>query len=376
MPPICVMLKPASGSCDLRCQYCFYHDITENRLCPNYGMMSEATLEAVIQKTLAYAEGSCSFIYQGGEPTLAGLEFYRKSLALQKKYAPVGLRVENSIQTNGYRIDKEWAKFFADNQFLVGISLDGTRKTHDAYRRSPSGEGTFFRIMETIDLLNRYQVEYNILTVVHRQTAARIKEIYTFYKKHQFRYLQFIPCLDPIGETGGQYEYSLTPEQYGTFLKDLFKLWYEDLQKGQQPYIRQFENYIGIFLGYMPAACEQRGICGKQYVVEADGEVYPCDFYMLDEYQLGNLNEVDYPQIDKTRRELQFVERSMPVSKQCRDCRFYKLCRCGCNRMRIPHPNGGSINYFCEAYQAFFSEYEDTLRQIADTIAAHQQNRT
>lgn len=281
MPPISVLIKPASGNCNLRCEYCFYYDTMSKRTQSSYGFMPEETLEAVIKQVLAYAEGECTIAYQGGEPTLRGLPFFIKSMEYQEKYNVNHVRIYNSIQTNGYAIDKEWADFFAANHFLVGVSLDGTRKVHDAYRHDIRNEGSFYKVMDTIEFLKRRGVEFNVLSVVNALTAPQIEKIYRFFQKNDIRYLQFIACLNPLNECQGLRDYSLTPEVYGKFLIDLFGLWYQDLKEGKQTYIRQFENYVAMLLGHMPESCDMRGFCGMQYVVEADGSVYPCDFYVF-----------------------------------------------------------------------------------------------
>ena len=225
MPPLNFLIKPASGSCNIRCRYCFYHDIGENRDVASYGVMSYETLETLTRKALEAAEGSCAFGFQGGEPTLAGLGFFRKAVEFQKKYARPGLRVSNAIQTNGMAIDREWAEFLAENHFLVGLSMDGTKEIHDANRVGVKGEGTFSRVLRTAQLLTAKKVDFNILTVVTRQSAPHIGKIYSFFRRSGLRWLQFIPCLDPLGEERGSNPYSLTPEVYAKFLKDLFDLW-------------------------------------------------------------------------------------------------------------------------------------------------------
>ncbi|MEG1427843.1 MAG: radical SAM protein, partial [Oscillospiraceae bacterium] len=292
MPPMNLLIKPASSLCNLRCSYCFYLDSAQNRSCENFGIMSGETLENILKKALAFAEGECTIAYQGGEPTLAGLEFFRNSVALQKKHNLKGIDIHNAIQTNLFCIDEEWAAFFKENHFLVGVSLDGTKETNDVFRRDREGNGCFTQVMKNIDLLKKYQVEFNILTVVHSQTAKKIQSIYGFYQKCGFEYLQFIPCLEPFHEEGERHPFTLSAKAYGTFLINLFDLWYRDFLTGSAPHIRQFENYMEMLLGYPPESCGMSGICSMQNVIEADGTVYPCDFYVLDAFSLGNLNTV------------------------------------------------------------------------------------
>lgn len=370
MPPINLLIKPASGNCNLRCKYCFYYDVAQNREQESYGFMSEETLEQVIKKALAFAEGSCTIAFQGGEPTLRGLDFFKKCLEFEEKYNVNKVKLYNAIQTNGWHISDEWAEFLAANQYLVGVSLDGNKESHNACRKTPKGEDTFFDVLKTVDLFKKHKVEFNILTVVNRLNSRKAKRMYRFFKKNHLDYLQFIPCLDPLGEAPGQREYSLTAEDYGTFLKEIFDLWYEDLQRGEQPYIRQFENYIGILMGQYPEACDQCGVCNYQYVVEADGEVYPCDFYVLDEYKLGNLNRMTIEEIDSRRVEIGFVEYSKTDHPQCSQCRYFAVCRGGCRRHRIEmDADGNRVNCFCSAYQEFFDYSLERMMKIAEKMS-------
>lgn len=368
MPPLYLLIKPASSLCNMRCGYCFYHDIGRNREQSDYGMMSLKTLENIVEKALAYGEKECTFAFQGGEPTLAGLSFYEKLIEFQKCYNRKKLTIHNVIQTNGYDLPKEWAAFLAENKFLVGISLDGTKHTHNLYRKSSGGEDTFFNILHTIDLLKEYKAEFNILTVVNSKTVAFPKKIYEFYQKNKFKYLQFIPCLDPLGEEWGKEGYSLSPRAYGRFLNDLFNLWFDDIAQGKESSVRQFDNYISILLGLGGEACDMRGICSIQNVVEADGEVYPCDFFVLDKYKLGNLNYVGFEDIMEQGKKLKFVESSMTTETECRSCRYFPLCRGGCRRHRMGEGQSLGRNYFCEAYKIFFGHCLERMEYLAGHI--------
>ncbi|MCC2826402.1 anaerobic sulfatase maturase [Faecalicatena orotica] len=369
MPPISVLIKPASGICNMKCDYCFYCDEAKKRITKSYGFMTERTLRNVIRKTMLHADGMISYVFQGGEPTLRGLEFFEKVIEYQKQYNKNRVYVNNAIQTNGYALNEEWAKFFKENHFLVGFSLDGTKENHDLYRHNTEGEGTYDRILKSINLMDAYGVDYNILTVVTKDTAEHISEIYKEYQTRGWNYQQYIACLDPLGEERGKNPYALTPVQYGSFLIELFQLWYEDWKKKKQPYIRQFDNYIGILMGYQPESCDQRGSCGVQTVVEADGSVYPCDFYMLDEYYLGNLNEHRIEDIERMRKEIGFIERSEKVSEECRKCQYYRICRGGCQRNRERNSYSGEYeNYFCSGYKMFFDACLEQLKEIAREV--------
>lgn len=297
MPPINILIKPASSACNAACTYCFYHDVAQKREDFFVGKLSLEHMEQIIRMGLEQAEHICAFTFQGGEPTLRGLEFYRETVRLQQKYARPGVEIRNNMQTNGLLIDAEWAKFFHDNAFLVGLSLDGPAELHDANRRDCMGHGTWSRTMGAVRLFRRYGVEFNVLSVVTGRSARGVERIYNFYRRENFRWLQFIPCLDPLGERRGEKDYCLLPEAYGEFLIRLFDLWYADLRKGEYRSIRQFDNWMHMMLGQPPEACSMGGTCSIQFVIEGDGGVYPCDFYVLDQWRLGTVGERSFVEL-------------------------------------------------------------------------------
>ncbi len=357
MEQINILIKPVSGKCNLNCRYCFYKDEMKKREQPVYGIMSEELLETVIRRAFEKDRRFCTLGFQGGEPLLAGLGFYEKTVELVKKYGK-NAKTEFTIQTNGILIDDEWAKFFAENHFLVGISIDGIPKIHDRWR----GKGTFEKVVRAAGLLQKHHVDFNVLTVVTEDLVPYTKRIYNNYKEHQWHYMQFIPCLDPLGEEWGGQTFSLEAESYGLFLKELFDCWYEDLVRGNFVYIRYFENLIGILLNHMPESCNMRGVCGMQNIVEADGSVYPCDFYVLDNCKLGNIREDSFEKLgERFSRSRLFVD-SLKKSHICKECKWSRLCRGGCQRNREPH---GDPDVFCEAYQMFFSYAWDRMVEIA-----------
>jgi len=350
-----MLIKPASSNCNLRCGYCFYHDEAENRSVRSYGYMKDETIKAIVKKSLAYATESCTFGFQGGEPMLAGLDFFKNVVALQKKHNVQNLAIHNSIQTNGTLLDDNWAAFLAENKFLVGVSLDGHESLHDLYRKDAQDEGTFARVMQGIDALKRHNVEFNVLTVVTAQTAKHVKDVYAFFMRHGLVYQQYIACFDPVGEDRGKQRYSLTPTLYTRFLKDLFDLWCRDRKAGTFVYNRYFENLAAILLGYRPESCDMNGICSIQYAIEGDGSVYPCDFYMLDGYCIGNINTDGMEEIDRNRDRIGFLRQSAALPGQCKNCRWLQLCWNGCHRNRVAtDAENSGLNYFCEAYQEFF----------------------
>ena len=369
-PPLHLLIKPASGNCNLRCTYCFYADITEKRSIPSFGMMTGETLELVVRKALSSGAPEVTFAFQGGEPTLSGLPFFRRLMALEAQYNTHHATLHNVIQTNGMLLNDEWASFFAENHFLVGLSVDGTESVHDLHRVDARGQGTHHRLMQAVRLLKKHNVDFNILTVVTAKVAKEIKSIYAFYRRQNLPYQQYIPCLDPLGEPRGGRPYSLTPPLYERFLKDLFDLWFDDVTHGRFIYIRYFENLVGMLLGHPPEACGMMGFCSRQNVVEADGSVYPCDFYVLDDYRLGSLVTDTFTDIDRAREALGFIEQSRPLASECASCQWRPLCRGGCRRDREPMIDDQlSLNYFCPAYKGFFAYAYPRLAHIARAVA-------
>lgn len=317
--------------------------------------MSDETIEAIVRRALEHATVRCSFGFQGGEPTLAGLDFFRRVVELQKKYNTRQIEIQNALQTNGVLLDDEWASFFAREKFLIGVSLDGYESLHNLHRKDAQGEGTFSRVMRGLEALKRNRVEFNILTVVTAQTARHAKEAYAFFLRNGLVYQQYIACLDPTGESGGAHSYSLTPELYAKFLKDLFDVWYQDRAQGKFVYNRYFENLAAILLGRPVESCDLNGTCSIQYAIEGDGSVYPCDFYMLDEYRIGNIHSDTLEEIDRNRDRIRFIQQSAVLPEQCKNCCWLRLCRGGCARNRRPDSlDQAGLNVFCQSYQAFF----------------------
>lgn len=358
MPPVSALIKPASSLCNMSCDYCFYCDEAKNREKDSYGFMSEKTLKNVIRKTMLNAEGYASYLFQGGEPTLCGLDFYKKVIEYQRQYNKNGIRVYNCLQTNGYLIDEKWCEFFKQENFLIGLSIDGTKEIHDTLRHDKAGCGTYDRVLNSAELFDRYGVEYNVLTVVSSLLSDNIEKVYKDYRSRGWKYQQYILCLDPINQKESA-TYSVSAQKYGQFLIDLFEMWYEDYKHGTQPYIREFTNYLNILRGYLPEACSMVGHCTVQNVVEADGSVYPCDFYVLDDYYMGNYNTDKFTEIITNQNAKKFVEDSLQLSEKCTECKYYKLCRGGCRRTRA-----GNINMFCESYKMFFEECLAKMRAL------------
>lgn len=368
MPSLNLLIKPASSLCNMRCKYCFYGDVAEMRSFTSFGMMSKDTLEMLVKRAFEYADGQVGFAFQGGEPTLAGIGFYRDLIDLQKQYNVKNIPVSNSIQTNGYLIDDEWAEFFAKNAFLVGLSLDGTKEAHDSIRIDAAGKGTFDRVSRAATILQKHHVEFNTLCVVNNFVARYPKKVYENLKK--YRYIQFVACLDPF--EGEKQLYSLKEDRYASFLKQTFDLYYRDFLNGSYVSVRNFDNYINILLRRPPENCAMSGFCTCYGVVEGDGSVYPCDFYVLDQWRLGNIHNESLAEMLSNDQAKRFVESSLQVSESCRNCRYYPLCRGGCRRDREPFEDGvPQLNRHCRAYKEFFDYSIDRMLEMAKAVGAN-----
>ena len=370
MPPLNLLIKPASGSCNMACRYCFYADETEKRSVPLMGRMSPETMREIVDRAFVFADGECTFSFQGGEPSLAGLAFFQGLTDYVERHPnPKGVRTRYTIQTNGYALDEPWVRWFAEHDVLVGVSLDGPKELHDRFRRDRDGEGTFHRVMAFIRLLEKHKVDYNVLTVVSAANARRGGQVYNFFKKHDFRYQQYIECLDPLGETPGGHDYSLTPERYEVFLRTVFDAWYQDMKAGRYVYNRYFENLMMILTGQTPESCSLRGSCLPQWVIEADGSVYPCDFYALDTWKLGNILENSFEELEAARQHSGFIEWSHRLPEDCRQCRWLPLCRNGCRRNREPvTADRTGKNVFCGAYRNFLEYAYPRLMEICQML--------
>jgi anaerobic sulfatase-maturating enzyme len=363
-----LLIKPASSLCNMRCDYCFYNDEAENREIACYGVMTRETAHNLIDRTLTDLSGEATFAFQGGEPTCAGFAFFEDFVSYVKEKYP-DKKVSYALQTNGYIIDRTWAHFFKENNFLIGLSMDGNKKIHDTYRHGRDGKGSFSHTYKASQFLTAEKVDFNILTTVTNNVVKHIDEIYAFFVRNGFMYQQYIPCIDPLSAARGGNEYSLSASGYGEFLCRLFDLWYKDLQAEKYVSIRYFDNLVNMLLGHYPEACGMMGICGNNYVVEADGAVYPCDFYVLDGYKLGNINTDDFSVLDEKRKEIGFVEKSFIRSPDCEKCEFYPICRGGCRRDRDNFQTGKiDKTYLCAAYKRFFSYALPRLSTVARFI--------
>jgi uncharacterized protein len=372
VPPISVLIKPASGKCNLNCKYCFYHDVASSRAVADFGFMRPETIELIIKKTLQFASGYATFSFQGGEPTLCGIEFFKNVIGIQNKLNVNSVAINNCIQTNGILADEKWAEFLHDNHFLVGLSLDGPGDLHDAYRTYAKGKGTYAKVMQTAALFDKYKVEYNILFTVTNLTTHNPEKLYEFFKTNNFNFLQFMPCIDPEDNERGIHDYSLKPEQYTQFLKQFFDKWYLDFMGGREVSIRYFDNLVRMVMGQRPEMCSLLGSCQCQFVFEADGSVYPCDFYVTDEWKLGNIQQSELLELYESDNCKRFINSSLAAASDCRDCRWKYLCRGGCRRDREnPLTKELERNYYCQSYQDFIEYANPRLIKVAEYVKAY-----
>ena len=373
MPGLSLLIKPASGMCNMRCRYCFYTDVSAHRETVCYGTMSEETLQTLMRRAFSYADGHISFAFQGGEPLLAGKDFFRRVISLQRKYNQARhLSITNAVQTNGTLMDDEWGEIFKEGGFLVGVSVDGTEALHDLYRVDAAGQPTHKRVMEGIQVLQRHQIDYNVLCVVTKQAAQKAEEVFDALALH--RYLQFIPCLDELN--GQKHEFSLDASGYGSFLIHTFDRYEKAWRKNRPISIRTFDNWIGMLLGNPPESCGMSGCCGQYYLVEADGSVYPCDFYVLDEWRMGNIKETSFFRLASSEIGERFRKMSWRLPESCRSCPYVALCRGGCRREREPFvDNEPSLSCLCEGNKRFFDARMSQLKQLARNIQSLQSYR-
>lgn len=342
----------------MKCEYCFYHSLSETREQYSYGLMNDNTVLSIVRKAADFANGSrVQFAFQGGEPTLRGLDFFRNFVKTVKENIGVSA-VSYSLQTNGLMIDDDWAKFFVQNGFLIGLSLDGD-SDNNRYRIDTNGNYTTERVIKASEILDRHCVDYNILSVVTKLTVSRLDNVFEYYRKHGFKFIQFIPCLKPFGVAEDPYE--MTEEEFAEFLIKAWRYYERAFYFNKPISIRFFDNLLMMATGRRAEQCGLYGHCGIQFIVEGNGDVFPCDFYCLDEWKLGNVNEMSFKDIIGTARAKKFIEESLPVRPECKSCNFYKLCLGGCKRYLA------DLDY-CKVMKTFFQSVLPSLHRIATII--------
>lgn len=367
------LIKPASASCNLRCPYCFYIDVSENREIPNFGKMNSETVENLIDGAFEAVKdnGLVHFAFQGGEPTLVGIQYFKDFIeSVQKHQENTNVIASYSIQTNGTTLNKAWVQLFKKHNFLVGVSIDGFQENTNKYRIDIRKIGQFHNIMKGIELLRSYDIEFNILSVLTKSLAKEPLKLYEFYKENDFKYVQIIPCLPNLNSDDNVD--ALDARSFAAFYKVFYDRWLEDYKIGEHISVGLFDNLIPMYLGIRPAMCGMLGQCANQLVVEGDGSVYPCDFYVLDEYLVGNVNDDSVYTLMTNSVVKKFLSEGNRPSPSCATCPFVTMCHGNCKRQNaVLFDETG----YC-GYQDFLDYSFESMRSIAMDLSRNMGNES
>lgn len=355
-----LLIKPVSALCNLDCEYCFYLDRAADpyKDLPARRMTLE-TLERLADSYLFYSYPRSSFIFQGGEPTLAGLPFFEKLIEFQKRYGRPGQSVSNALQTNGMMLDEKWCEFLREYNWFVGLSLDGPEAVNDLYRYNKEGKGTAARVLQSLELLRKHNVEFNVLCVLSPANVGRAAEVYRFFRDAGVTHLQFIPAAE-FDKSGNPLPFSITSEQYGRFLIELFEVWWPDRRK---LHIRFFDNIAESLAGEKPSTCTMHETCDSYAVVEYNGDVFPCDFFVETGWKLGNITVDSWSEIARRSRRFQFASKKTLFHPECQACEYQSICHGGCPKFRAgPRGKFEDLDYFCGAYKTIYARAAGPLR--------------
>ncbi|WP_045418716.1 anaerobic sulfatase maturase [Vibrio campbellii] len=383
--PFHMMAKPTSFYCNLKCDYCFYLEkdgVVNKTASEPSESMSNGMLKRYVRDYIRSHQGQeVDFSWQGGEPTLAGLDFYRNAVKYQQQYAN-GKIITNSFQTNAVAINRQWAEFFSQHNFLLGVSIDGIAEVHDKYRISVNGKPTFERVKRALELLKEYKVEFNTLTVINDQNWQRGKETYQALKKLGSTHMQFIPIVEVNANcqqsTNGHYSpskdaelthFSVPADGYGQFMMAVFNQWVkEDVG---QVFVRIFDSILGSWMGYPASTCVQSKECGQAMVIEANGDVYSCDHYVYPANKLGNIEQTALAQMATSKQQKRFGSaKSLKLTGQCETCDVYRLCHGGCPKHRLVSLDGEKHkhNYLCKSYKQIFTQTAPAMHLMSQAI--------
>ena len=360
-----LLIKPASAVCNLDCSYCFYLDRAADpyKALPGRRMTLE-TLERLVDTYLFYSHPNATFAFQGGEPTLASLPFFEKLVEFQKHYGRNGQSVSNSMQTNGILIGDDWCRLFREYKWLLGVSIDGAEAEHDLYRVNKQGGGTWRAVMRGIECLKKHGVDFNVLCVVSRANVEKPKETYRFLRSIS-DYIQYIPLAEFDG-LGQPLPFTITPDQYGRFLCETFDAWWPERRRAR---IRYFDNIAEALAGQKPSTCTMHETCDSYAVVEYNGDVYPCDFFVEEEWKLGNVNLDSWPEIARRQRRYQFASNKTIPHPECQVCEYQNLCHGGCPKHRYDQRrNFNDLDYFCAAYKMIFAKSVAPLKKDVERL--------
>ncbi len=352
-----LLIKPISAECNLRCDYCFYLEKKELYSYAPSRKMTHTLLELLIKKYLKTDQSVYSFIWQGGEPTIIGVDFYKKAISLQKKYRPSNGKIINSIQTNGFSLSTEFIKHLRDNRYLVGLSLDGPKEIHDIYRVTRNGLGSYTAVYANWKKLVDAGVETNTVTLVHAGNVKHAKKIYTYFKEIGSSFHQYIPCVE-FDRNGNLLPFAITASEWGDFLCELFDIWYaSDIGR---IYIRYFDALIDKMMTGRNSLCQFGNRCNPYLVVENNCDVYPCDFFVRKDLLLGNLKKTSFLTIRKSKNYNIFSSSKKDIAPRCRGCQYFQLCAGDCMKHRLQ--DAGNLSHLCEGYKQFFEHSINKLK--------------
>ena len=392
------MVKPVGPICNLDCAYCYYLHKEDLLGSSSKFRISDEILEAHIKQYIEGQDrGEVVFSWQGGEPTLLGIDFFQKAVELQQKYKKPNQRVENDLQTNGTLLDDDWGAFLKKNNFLVGLSIDGPRELHDLYRVAKDGKPTFDKVFGAAQMLHRHRVPFNTLSVIHRVNARKPLDVYRFLKNDvRPREMQFIPCVEPkvfrnvapqrwdletlpVQDSAAAHpgtpnsivtDWSVDPDEWGYFLCKIWDDWYRrDIGR---VFVNHFENAVAVWMGKDSQMCIYHEFCGKGVALEHDGSLYACDHYVYPEYKLGNIRETSSSRMVFSQQQQQFgFNKFQSLPSQCLECRYLFACNGECpkNRMIRTHAGEPGLNYLCSGLQKFWQHIDRDVQEICRRIA-------
>ena len=373
-PAFHVLAKPRGAVCNLACRYCFY---LEKRSLYNEGSfrMTDQVLESYLRQVIeGHAVPEVTIAWQGGEPLLMGLDFFRKSIELEMKYAKPGMRVLNTIQTNGTLLDDEWCEFFRENDFLVGISLDGPKELHDAFRQDMSGGPTFDRVMTGLHLLQKHKVEHNALTTVNSANADHAQKVYRFLRDEgRFRFIQFIPVVERSKDALGKgrskvVEATVRPGQYGRFMIGVFDEWVR--RDVGEVFVQAFDAALANWYGEPAPVCVYSPVCGTALALEHNGDLYSCDHFVDQGHLLGNILEKDMVELIGSDRQRRFGLEKARLPRYCMECDVRFACHGGCPKDRFSSTPKGEegLNYLCPGFKSFYHHIDPSMRIMCELL--------
>jgi uncharacterized protein len=369
------MAKPVGAICNLACQYCFY--LPKERLYEGskFRMTDEVQESFLRQYIEAQQIPHVTVAWQGGEPTLMGIDFFRRAVELVERYKRPTMTVEHTIQTNGTTLDAEWCEFFRDSGILVGISIDGPKEMHDAYRVDPQGRGTHDRVMEGLRLLQEHEVDFNVLATIHAANADHPLDVYRFFRDEVgAQFIQFIPIVERVNETGYQEGHEVSPrsvtgKQFGEFYTAIFDEWV--MNDVGETFVQMFDLTLAAWVGQPGAICTMAPTCGNALALEHNGDLYSCDHYVEPGHLLGNIMETPLEQLVDSAEQRAFGLAKMDrLPDACTDCIVRFACQGGCPRNRLVEQDDGGpdMNYLCEGYKAFFTHVDKPMNVMAQEL--------